>query len=1045
MYVARNGAWLLLCAALGMAGCGKPAPRPPETPAPVAAAAAPATPQDPPATPPEADLPLVEVPPPAQALQPVEEFEAREVPQGYAADDAGAIRITTARSKSGVRSLEWRWTRPGASLWIRRPADLALWSQLKGGDRNRATLGFWCHRAEAGGGTLRVEFHGATGVLARCWFFTDYRGWRALGAPWAEVVGGATGPVTAIRLIAPEGEAAGALCLDRVGLFCGERPSADYQQPWIGVKDGLARERELRRSAADYAVGRPWLPAQQTSGVPFALLRDASNIAVRLAGAPVAAPPATKLLPTNRVAQLEALLAKYRIREQNGVVAGEPIQNGGFHQPPGGIPVATAYADLGQLGRAFRETGDPAQRAHIRGWCRALGALMLDHGWAPGNLNSGTTSGGYAERGWPGGLFACREALEGAPEWADLLRQAVWFYGGPNASAETPWGDTDIHLNGTPQFIQAIARLPAGPEQVQLLRIAKRYLDVTYVQPTLIPPDGAAHHHDMFHLAYASYSVPSLIAMAEWLEGTAFALSDEAVARLKEYVRTVAYATQRYDVPANVNARAGNILHTDISGQALALARLRGPLDRAMAAIFLAKNDNPRHPAVRELEAQGVRADPLSGHRTLNYSAGALHRRGGWLASAFGMTSFRRGLEIYGWMDCNNYARYARHGSLLITGSGEPRSARASGFDEAGWNWCFWPGATSLERPSHELYDYYALYGLGGTPLAGGASLGSNGLWALVVPAGRDVSFRKSMFFFDNRITVVTTDIAGKSRRPAVTTLFQNSLALTNAPTGINGKGGLKPFTLALDGQAAWLFDTQRNAYVLPAGHPAVRVARGAQSWTCMFERYLKDPKDNPLTKAGTSVRFRHSDRAQDEAYYRPTTGTFERAWFEHGVDPTNGACWYTVLVDTTPAAAAQLAAAMAAPASAPVRLLQANRGAHVVVDVAARSVGYAVFDPAAGLAPAGPLASASLPCVVLVEAAGTRLNIAVANTQPERRDPIRLRLRGAWRGPADVRVKAEVAGGETVVAADPDGVMPLAFTLERAAVSSQLTPASPP
>jgi chondroitin-sulfate-ABC endolyase/exolyase len=1035
----------LMACALALSAC-RPPSAPPEpfsaaepSPAPPAAEAAP-VPEIP-----EADLALVEVPPAPRSLQPVEEFEGRDVPAGLEADAGGALRITTARSKSGVRALAWRWTKPDASLWIRRPAELALWNTLKGGDRNSATLAFWCHRAEPGGGTLRLEFHGATGVLARCWFHTDFRGWRALGAPWADVLGGCRDNVTAVRVIAPAGEASGELCLDRLGLFCGERPQADYQQPWIGAPDGLAREAPLRFSAADYAVGRPWLPAR-AAVVPISLLRDASNVQLRLAGPLVAAPPANKLLPTNRLAQLEAALAKYRLRELDGIVAGEPIQNGGFHQPPGGIHVSTAYGDLGALGRAFRETGDPAQRAQIRGWTLALGRLLLDHGWVPGNRNAGSTEGGYAERDWPGGLFVCREALADTPEWADLLRQVIWFFGGPNAAAERPWGDTDIHLNGTPSFIQAIARLPVGPEQVQLLLIAQRYLNLTYVQDTLLPPDGTVRHHDMFHLAYGSYSMPSLVSMAQWFEGTGFAISEAALDRLKEYVRTAAWVSNLHSVPANANGRAGNPLGVDVSGLALSLARQRGPLDREQAALFLAKNTNPRHPAVAELAGLGLTAAPLEGHRTLNYAAGALHRRGRWLAALFGMPKAGRGLEIYGWMDGNNYGRYARHGSLLIQGSGEPRDARASGFREAGWNWCFWPGATSLVRPSHELYDYYALYGLGGTALSGGTTLGRNGVWAMDVP-GRDVTFRKSAFFFDHRIVLVTTDIASKSGRPAVTTLFQNSLETTNAPTGINGKGSAKPFQLAVPaaGAPSWLFDTQRTGYVLPAGHPRVQVSRGAQSWTCMFDRHLKDPKDNPLTKQGTSVRFRHPDRAQNEAYYLPTTGSFERAWLEHGTDPTNGSCWYTVLVDTTPAAVQAFAASLADPARAPVRVLQANRTAHVVVDTAARSVGYAIFDPAGPLPSAGPLVSASQPCVALMQVNTSSAELSLAQPDPARTQPVSLHLRGAWRVDGTLaRVQARPEQGSTVLTVDPDGIMPLVFTLQRTSSSPSSPNAEP-
>ena len=122
---------------------------------------------------------------------------------------------------------------------------------------------------------------------------------------------------------------------------------------------------------------------------------------------------------------------------------------------------------------------------------------------------------------------------------------------------------------------------------------------------------------------------------------------------------------------------------------------------------------------------------------------------------------------------------------------------------------------------------------------------------------------------------------------------------------------------------------------------------------------------------------------------------------------------------------------------SAPVRLLQANRAAHVLLDVAARSVGYVIFDPSAPLVAGGPLKSVTQPCLVLMQADGARTRIGLAVPDPERIGALTLNLSGSWRAEAaESRVKTRAAGLATMVEVTPDGIMPLAFTLQREASS---------
>ena len=102
--IPRGCCLALLAVLLGACRPAPEAPVIPESESPDIAAA-PIGAQETPAPSPEADLPLVEVPPAPRSLQPVEEFEGREVPAGLEADAGGSLRVTTLRSNSGTRAL----------------------------------------------------------------------------------------------------------------------------------------------------------------------------------------------------------------------------------------------------------------------------------------------------------------------------------------------------------------------------------------------------------------------------------------------------------------------------------------------------------------------------------------------------------------------------------------------------------------------------------------------------------------------------------------------------------------------------------------------------------------------------------------------------------------------------------------------------------------------------------------------------------------------------------------------------------------------------
>jgi len=253
----------------------------------------------------------------------------------------------------------------------------------------------------------------------------------------------------------------------------------------------------------------------------------------------------------------------------------------------------------------------------------------------------------------------------------------------------------------------------------------------------------------------------------------------------------MAFAADEYKMSPNVNMRAGTTMNANMSELAAKMANLGTPdrkfsIDRDMAALHLYLTDKPDNPNAQLYKKQGILAKALTGHYTLNGGVGVFQRRDNWLVSIFGMVNYWRGVEIYGWMQSNNYARYAKNGSIWVQSSGSPVSATASGLAVDGWNWSHWPGTTALERPSSELFEGYGTSG-NKSNFGGGTDLHENGIWGMDF-SGDDVNFKKSAFSFDNRTTVITTGINSPIDRPAVTTLFQATTDSANDMLWVGGK-----------------------------------------------------------------------------------------------------------------------------------------------------------------------------------------------------------------------------------------------------------------
>ena len=142
--------------------------------------------------------------------------------------------------------------------------------------------------------------------------------------------------------------------------------------------------------------------------------------------------------------------------------------------------------------------------------------------------------------------------------------------------------------------------------------------------------------------------------------------------------------------------------------------------------------------------------------------------------------------------------------------------------------------------------------------------------------------------------------------------------------------------------------DNKGTGYYVHAGSAPVQSVRHPQKWFYLWPDYLVDKNTDPFELRLSKFKndkFRDLPDADLEQYYKPTTGDFALAYFEHGRKPDAAACIYSMLIKTTPGEMAKFAGEMRKPGagldvpgarkgkSPPYVILQKDAKAHILWD----------------------------------------------------------------------------------------------------------------
>ena len=907
-------------------------------------------------------------------------FFEKGMPDTIHPSEKDSLVLNQKYAKDGEHSLAWSFT-PGASLNFDQPVGYRHFV-ANDVDQSISTFSTWVYNAVAQEESVRFNF--GTDGEAQVYFDIDFNftGWRHLLIPFRDMTGSPQEGMNFLRVDVPESIQPGTLYFDQL------MPSIPVDPRWP-TRDNVVSFINL---AADSAPNRHWLAHYLYDGYMRDGLSGAKNAPIDAASVEKVSTRLESFIlqggkRTVDLTDIQQRYDEFGLQDIDGYVSGTTIGNGnrlkifldkgvnkgllnedGFDTLFDVIDVRQ-YSDLVlQITRALHSDISAQEKAELTQKYLLLTRFALDQGYESGSGLGTSHHIGYGFRPLFEAHFLNRELLEEHGLLGDVSQMMAWF---SNAGRiYTPDNEltnfnVDIMNTQLRAMLYSILMQPNDQVQATLLAQFSAWLSQSIVTSEGMSggfkADGSVFHHIQHYPAYASGALKGLTPVVEALSKTTYAIDRPAHEQLKHVVEMGEIYSQDMHTLMSVSGRHPTGKQTIDLEPFQHLANAGSPdgkqaidVEMAQAYLRLAPAKNRYRQQLHEL---GIEEAPIaSGNWAMNFASLSIQRRADWVAAVRGFSRYLVGNESYA--NANRYGRYINYGQLeIMSGDAENRA-----FSHDGWDWNRWPGITSVQLPfealNAQLRNVDRFSGLEEMLLTeqtyvGGLSHNGNGLYALKLQGHPkyDASFyaNKSVFFFDDRIVALGTDIASKDARyPTQTTLFQHAIRHEGEAAIVNGTSfpadGRRVSTT--EESPTVLMDPANNAYVVPNGQ-FVQVNQGEQA----------------------SVHQKTS---------KPTTGKFATAVIDHGNAPESASYQYIVLVDTEQKVAEQFAEQMMLEDS-PMDVLQQDSTAHIVWDKATNTTAYAMFEASTKLDD-DLIRSIDAPAMLMASPNGSALSLSIVN-----------------------------------------------------------------
>lgn len=857
-----------------------------------------------------------------------------EPPAFLRADKNSTFSLSTDHFKHLKHSLKWDWNAPGAQWSIR---DTIPYRPNKtGSDTYISTFAYWVYSTSPiKGEKMRVEFLKNKKVQCFFEYGLEFQGWRGAWISFdREMQGKPVEGMDEVRFTAPN-TVNGTLYFDHVilsSLQDARQATADFQAPFVNPK-----------------TTNHWLILLKSWNKDFDLPLDNNFSPSELLGLEKIQMRLTDLLLLGKkstpVADLKKRLAAYNLSQNpDGTIKGVPVffeRYGETYEMFGSqryniifdnlMGVKNVNTLLLDLASSYNKTSAKADKDQYAAMFVLLTRHLLDQGFQAGSAMGTLHHSGYSMRDFYLAMYLMEAPLRQSGLKKTIQQTMEWMAGTGEVKTKPVQKGIDIDAFNT----YAIARLSSilmmenGPEKVRYMRAFIRWIEngYSYVDGTTgtFKIDGTMFHHRHNYPAYAVGGLNGAVETVYLLQGTDFRISEAGHQRLKNALLAMRTYTNLLTWPLSLSGR-----HPDGKGRLnpehFGLLALAGspdgtkPIDNEMAGAYLRLLPKKTTRALN-MEKEGMTAEKSpSGNWTYNYSSLNVHRRNDWMVSAMGHSRYLWGSETY--RGENMYGRYLNHGSIQILATGTPVSNEGSGFRQEGWDWNHFPGTTATNLPLKDLrarirnLDVFSGFEemlLSDEAFSGGISIrNKNGAFGMKLHEhdkyNGSLRARKSVFFFDNRVVALGTNIQSVLSEEVHTTLFQVFLEKKSQSNFVNGKAIVDfPYKKSLTGSNV-LSDGLNNYF---------------------------------FVKQGKVDFMRTTQHSFHEETDKPTQNDFATAVINHGGNPENEKYEYMILVQPTEK---ELKAA-GDPKNPAYNVIRQDSAAHIVFDNATKTTGYVLFE----------------------------------------------------------------------------------------------------
>lgn len=807
----------------------------------------------------------------------------------------GVLSLSTNHYKLGNQSIQWTWSNKLAVLSI---ADTSFSNAIK---NPRSGFAIWIYNDVPVKDSLIFQFGNGNKTSCSFAFQLNYNGWRTAWVLYHRDMKGkpATG-MNMLRISAPNSINNGGVFFDHIVYNTNidpRGPMRDMQVPFVNIAGDNAANAHWT-SLLTFSRHKHYLP--KPSAITSIQQNDIQTINNRYEEIILKENQFYK----SQLAFIDSAFQSYQIKREGNNISGKPVSSINAYEIAEELPLADAkkwariygVQDAAELllkiAIAWRSNDiDYLYKKRLSEMFIVLLDHLDDQGWAYGSGMGSLHHIGYYFQDYFPACLLMKEALRENNRLLRTQRDMEWFSGLGRTRQRPellPSANIDVFNTLLGGMLASVLIQDNSPQKIVQLTEYSQWLSKNigpeYSIDGAFKPGGSITHHGTLYPAYAIGGLNGLTPIIYILSNTSFAITPKAYKVVKESLLKMHYYTNPYSWPLSVSGRhpTGKFKIPDQPFAYMAMAGGPQPFDTIMAAIYLRIVKNNKKAAwVNEFVNKGVEAVNFpTGHWDMNYGLLTIHRRSNWLLTVRGHNRYFVSHESY--PGANVYGRYLTYGNLELMYPNDSDN-NGSYFKDEGWDWNHIPGTTTINLPVEKLKaniinadDFSGVEEMLLTDeiFCGGSSLNNQGIYAMKLH-GHDKynmgSFRaiKSWFMFDSLVICLGSNIINSIKEHEThTTLFQNYISDTSTP-------------LYVDGQTITTFPYQ-------------------QKWNLTQPFSIIDNRHTNyyVPKGGNIELTKTRQQSRNQQDTKNTTGTFAKAFINHGYAPNGDSYEYTILIN---------------------------------------------------------------------------------------------------------------------------------------------------